>query len=80
MQELRVVLPGVQVLFAFLLTVPFSQRFYVSEEFFDLSQDPFEEHNIVDERDEQDIQERRNGVVAWRARVNAVYEGKVVAG
>ena len=28
MQELRVVLPGVQVLFAFLLTVPFSQRFY----------------------------------------------------
>src|SRR5947209_9358428 len=28
MQELRVVLPGVQVLFAFLLTVPFNQRFH----------------------------------------------------
>lgn len=27
LQELRVVLPGVQILFAFLLTVPFSQRF-----------------------------------------------------
>ena len=27
LQELRVVLPGVQVLFAFLLTVPFTQRF-----------------------------------------------------
>lgn len=27
MQELRVALPGVQVLFAFLLTVPFTQRF-----------------------------------------------------
>jgi hypothetical protein len=27
LQELRVVLPGVQVLFAFLLTVPFSERF-----------------------------------------------------
>jgi hypothetical protein len=27
LQELRVVLPGVQVLFAFLLTVPFNQRF-----------------------------------------------------
>jgi hypothetical protein len=27
LQELRVMLPGVQVLFAFLLTVPFSQRF-----------------------------------------------------
>ncbi len=27
LNELRVILPGVQVLFAFLLTVPFSQRF-----------------------------------------------------
>lgn len=27
LQELRIVIPGVQVLFAFLLTVPFSQRF-----------------------------------------------------
>jgi hypothetical protein len=27
LQELRVVLPGVQVLFAFLLTVPFTERF-----------------------------------------------------
>jgi uncharacterized protein involved in cysteine biosynthesis len=27
LQELRVVLPGVQVLFAFLLVVPFNQRF-----------------------------------------------------
>jgi Family of unknown function (DUF6328) len=27
LQELRIVLPGVQVLFAFLLTVPFTQRF-----------------------------------------------------
>ena len=27
LQELRIVIPGVQVLFAFLLTVPFAQRF-----------------------------------------------------
>ncbi|MBA2714341.1 MAG: hypothetical protein H0U55_12410 [Rubrobacteraceae bacterium] len=27
LNELRVILPGVQFLFAFLLTVPFSQRF-----------------------------------------------------
>ena len=27
LNELRVALPGVQILFAFLLTVPFSQRF-----------------------------------------------------
>lgn len=50
------------------------------EEFFDLSEDPFEERNIVDERDEKEIEERRNDVIAWRARVNAIYEGKIVAG
>jgi hypothetical protein len=33
LQELRVALPGVQVLFAFLLTVPFSQRFDDLSEF-----------------------------------------------
>jgi drug/metabolite transporter (DMT)-like permease len=33
LQELRVALPGVQVLFAFLLTVPFSQRFDSLSEF-----------------------------------------------
>ena len=49
------------------------------EEVFDLSEDPFEEHNIVDECDEEEMEERRNDVVAWRARVNAVYEGKIVA-
>jgi Family of unknown function (DUF6328) len=33
LQELRVALPGVQVLFAFLLTVPFTQRFSELSEF-----------------------------------------------
>ncbi len=33
LQELRVALPGVQVLFAFLLTVPFSQRFDTLSDF-----------------------------------------------
>jgi lipoteichoic acid synthase len=50
------------------------------EEFFDLAEDPFEENNIVNERDELEIRERRNDIVAWRARVNAIYEGKIVAG
>ena len=50
------------------------------EEFFDLSENPFEEHNLVDQRDEQEIEERRNDVIAWRARGNAIYEGKIVAG
>jgi arylsulfatase A-like enzyme len=38
----------------------------LSDRFFDLSKDPFEEHNIVDQRDDQEIEERRNDVVAWR--------------
>jgi lipoteichoic acid synthase len=50
------------------------------EEFFDLGEDPFEVHNIVNERDERELRERRNEIVAWRARVNAVYEGKIAAG
>src|SRR3954447_8199858 len=33
LQELRVVLPGVQVLFAFLLTVPFQQGFQKATDF-----------------------------------------------
>ena len=33
LQELRVVLPGVQVLFAFLLTIPFSARFDQTTDF-----------------------------------------------
>jgi lipoteichoic acid synthase len=49
------------------------------EEFFDLAQDPLEERNIVDERDEEEIEERRNDIVASRARVNAIYEGRIVA-
>jgi hypothetical protein len=32
LQELRVILPGVQVLFAFLLTIPFNQRFEILTE------------------------------------------------
>lgn len=33
LQELRVALPGVQVLFAFLLTVPFTNRFHTLSDF-----------------------------------------------
>lgn len=33
LQELRVLLPGIQVLFAFLLAVPFAQRFRVISDF-----------------------------------------------
>jgi len=44
------------------------------DEFYDLSEDPFEEHNLADERSEE-VKERRIDLIAWRARVNALYEG-----
>ncbi len=43
------------------------------DEFYDLSEDPFEEHNLADERSEE-VKERRIDLIAWRARVNALYE------
>ena len=46
------------------------------EEFFDLSKNPLEENNLVDEHDKKDIEERRNDVVAWRARVTPSTRGR----
>jgi hypothetical protein len=49
-------------------------RFGMPDEFFDLSEDPFEEeHNLADERTEG-VKERRTDLIAWRARVTALYE------
>lgn len=63
-----------------IIAVNYGIQPHLPEEVFGETEDPFEEHNIVDERDEEEIEERRNDVVAWRARVNAIYEGKIVAG
>jgi hypothetical protein len=49
-------------------------RFGMPDEFFDLSEDPFEEHNLADERTEG-VKERRTDLIAWRATVTALYEG-----
>jgi lipoteichoic acid synthase len=45
------------------------------DEFFDLSKDPLEEHNFADER-AKEVGERRDELLAWRSRINAMYGRK----
>ncbi len=42
------------------------------DEFFDLSKDPLEKHNLADER-AKEAGERREDLLAWRSRINATY-------
>jgi arylsulfatase A-like enzyme len=44
------------------------------DELFDLSEDPLEKHNLADEGG-QELGERRNELLAWRARIDALYRG-----
>ena len=44
------------------------------DEFFDLSKDPLEKHNLADERIKE-VGERRDELFAWRSRTNAMYAG-----
>ena len=44
------------------------------DELFDLSEDPLEKHNLADEGG-QELEERRNELLAWRARIDALYRG-----
>ncbi|MCA1737910.1 MAG: sulfatase, partial [Actinobacteria bacterium] len=44
------------------------------EELFDLSKDPLEEHNLADEYSKEDLDKRREDLLAWRSNVDAVYE------
>ena len=43
------------------------------DEFFDLYEDPLEENNLADERSEEEIDERREDLLAWRRRDDAEY-------
>jgi arylsulfatase A-like enzyme len=49
------------------------------DEFFDLSEDPFEERNLTNERAEA-VRERRDELLVWRSRINAMYIGKRYGG
>ncbi|HVF00780.1 MAG TPA: hypothetical protein VNA27_05495, partial [Rubrobacteraceae bacterium] len=50
------------------------------EELFDLSQDAFEERNLADERSREELDERREELLAWSTRVNAQYGWILVNG
>jgi lipoteichoic acid synthase len=45
------------------------------DEIFDLSEDPMEERNLAGERSKEEMDERRENLIAWRAGVNAGYGG-----
>jgi lipoteichoic acid synthase len=49
------------------------------EELFDLSKDPLEEHNLADERDQKELDQRRQELLDWRSRVNAGYAGRATS-
>src|SRR5215216_4916547 len=45
------------------------------KEVFDLSKDPLEEHNLARERDEDELDKRRQKLLEWRSSVDATYGG-----
>jgi len=50
------------------------------EELFDLSQGPFEERNLADERSREELDEWREELFVWSTRVNAQYGRILVNG
>jgi len=46
------------------------------DEIFDLSKDPLEQRNLAGERGIEEINERRENLIAWRSGVNAGYGGE----
>src|SRR4051812_2962642 len=43
------------------------------DEIFNLSKDPLEEHNLAALHSKEDIDKRRENLLAWRSKVNAQY-------
>jgi arylsulfatase A-like enzyme len=43
------------------------------EEIFDLSKDPSERQNLADERSSEELEERRQELLEWRAKVSSRY-------
>jgi arylsulfatase A-like enzyme len=44
-----------------------------AEELYDLSKDPLERNNLADERDPDELRQRRHDLLKWRARVEVMY-------
>ncbi len=51
-----------------------------AEEYFDLSKDPHERHNIIERLGEAKIEALRHDLLAWEARVEASYEQRRASG
>ena len=45
-----------------------------ADEYFDLSEDPYERNNIIEQQSEEKIQALRDDLLAWEGRVEASYE------
>jgi arylsulfatase A-like enzyme len=46
------------------------------DEFFDLSEDPLEQNDLAGSMSSEEMDERREDLLEWRTRVNAVYGGE----
>jgi arylsulfatase A-like enzyme len=51
-----------------------------AEEYFDLSKDPHERHNLIERLGEEKIEALRHELLAWEARVDASYEQRRASG
>ena len=51
-----------------------------AEEYFDLSKDPHERHNIIERLDEEKVRALRHDLLVWEARVEASYEQRRPSG
>ena len=47
------------------------------EEYYDLSEDPHEKNNIIDQQDDEKIDVLRENLLAWEARIKATYEQRL---
>ena len=45
-----------------------------ADEYFDLSKDPHERYNIIEQQDEEKIKALRHNLLVWEARIKASYE------
>jgi lipoteichoic acid synthase len=45
-----------------------------ADEYFDLSEDPYERNNIIEQHSEEEIRALRDDLLAWEGRVEAAYE------
>ena len=45
-----------------------------ADEFFDLTTDPGEKNNIAEQQPEKELKKRREDLLVWQAKVNAIYE------